>query len=235
MLIEVKYEIGRDSQKMTKHTVEDVRPSSIILLHVMSESREPSMQAVIGAISGLREKDYALKPYPSLYNQQSPKEGCPMFKVYLKPIMIGDSASSLGLSNDCLNALNVLKLQEDYYLKVGFKPPWISYFAFAGSEAVGVCSFKGAPIEGKVEIAYFTFSKNEGKGYGNQMCDGLIRIVQQTDPHLMVTARSLPMYSASTSILLRNGFELAGVVLDPEDGEVWEWSLTGRGKPIEDF
>jgi hypothetical protein len=31
------------------------------------------------------------------------------------------------------------------------------------------------------------------------------------------------MTSASTTILSRLGFQLAGTVNDPDDGEVWEW------------
>ncbi|MEW9670062.1 hypothetical protein [Ammoniphilus sp. 3BR4] len=56
-------------------------------------------------------------------------------------------------------------------------------------------------------------------------CAALVHIAKSFDPELMVTARTLPEQNASKSILRKNGFDLQGVVLDDEDGEVWEWLL----------
>jgi len=42
---------------------------------------------------------------------------------------------------------------------------------------------------------------------------------------VLVCARTLPQASASTKILEKNGFTLIGTVIDPDDGEVWEWRL----------
>lgn len=53
-------------------------------------------------------------------------------------------------------------------------------------------------------------------------CAALVHIAKSFDPELMVTARTLPEQNASKSILRKNGFDLQGVVLDDEDGEVWE-------------
>ena len=113
----------------------------------------------------------------------------------------------------------------EYYEFVGFNEPWISYYLKDGVEIVGICAFKGPPnSDNKVEIAYGTFEQFQGKGYGNKMC-ALLKDIALACSGIIVTARTLPQLSASTSILTKNGFHCKGLVNDPEDGEVWEWSL----------
>ena len=114
---------------------------------------------------------------------------------------------------------------QKYYELIGFNEPWISYYLKDGPEIVGTCSFKGSPnSDNKVEIAYYTFEKFQGKGYGNKMCV-LLKDIACSNGEIIVTARTLPQLNASTSILTKNGFHCIGLVNDPEDGEVWEWSL----------
>ncbi|TYP73323.1 polysaccharide deacetylase family protein [Paenibacillus methanolicus] len=62
-------EIAGDAQRMVDHTVEHAKPGSIILLHVMYESRTPSMQAVKGIIDGLRSKGYGFKTVSELMGE----------------------------------------------------------------------------------------------------------------------------------------------------------------------
>jgi peptidoglycan-N-acetylglucosamine deacetylase len=51
-------EIKDDPEKITFDVFENAKPGSIILLHVMYESRRPSLQALPGIIKGLKEKGY---------------------------------------------------------------------------------------------------------------------------------------------------------------------------------
>jgi peptidoglycan/xylan/chitin deacetylase (PgdA/CDA1 family) len=51
-------EIARDSRLIEAHVLESVRPGSIILLHVMGESRAATMEAVPGIIDGLLAQSY---------------------------------------------------------------------------------------------------------------------------------------------------------------------------------
>ncbi len=111
----------------------------------------------------------------------------------------------------------------DFYNRAGFVPPWIGYYARLNDEFVGSAGFKGKPKDKKVEIAYGTFRKYEGKGIGTEMCRQLVLLAIRTDPHIRITARTLPEENASTSILKKNGFILLGTVWDDEDGNVWEW------------
>ncbi|MDP2653068.1 MAG: GNAT family N-acetyltransferase [Candidatus Omnitrophota bacterium] len=118
----------------------------------------------------------------------------------------------------------VLAATASFYRRAGFHPPWVSYLAVAGGEAVGCCSFKSGPRDGCVEIAYFTFPPHEGKGFATKMAEGLIAIAGRQDKVLRVTARTLPEENASTAIMKKLGFVNQGPVQDPEDGTVWEWS-----------
>ncbi|MFA9558305.1 polysaccharide deacetylase family protein [Evansella sp. AB-rgal1] len=51
-------EIAASSDKITKHVVENVEPGSIILLHVMYESRRESLDAVAPIITALKDEGY---------------------------------------------------------------------------------------------------------------------------------------------------------------------------------
>lgn len=120
----------------------------------------------------------------------------------------------------------VLRIYPDYYSRVGYNPPWIGYVALnEDGEVVGCGGFKGAPKEGKIEIAYTTFERWQGRGIGAEICRHLVLLALQTDPAIRVTARTLPEPNASTRILTRNGFACTGTVYDDEDGNVWEWEL----------
>jgi len=112
---------------------------------------------------------------------------------------------------------------EAYYKVIGHKEPWLGYFAVFENQIAGVCGFKGAPKEGLVEIAYYVFPRFEGQGIATEMALKLVRIARSEDRTLTVSARTLPEHSASTSVLEKAGFRMAGTVRDPEEGPVWEW------------
>ena len=120
---------------------------------------------------------------------------------------------------------SALEATFEYYEKIGITVPWISYIAKAQSDFVGICSFKGKPIENKVEIAYYTFQQHEGNGYATAMCKNLIDIAHKERKDIIISARTLPEKNASTSVLVKNGFSFARTVVDYEDGEVYEWVL----------
>jgi len=150
-------------------------------------------------------------------------------KITLNPIhIVSKLAEDAGFDDP--KFLEVYHHQIKYYNEIGFHLPWIGYIAYSEGKVIGTCSFKGAPKNGKVEIAYFTFPEQEGKGFGNLMCACLVEIAKASDPHVVVSARTLPHHNASTSILKKNGFTLRDAVKDSEDGEVWEWILDSSVK-----
>lgn len=119
--------------------------------------------------------------------------------------------------------IQVFKTYERYYPVVGFDPPWIGYFALRENKVVGVGGYKGPPKNGKVEIAYGTVPGNEGQGIATEICRRLTLLATEEAPDINITARTLRIENASTSILRKNGYQLLGTVNDPEDGLVWEW------------
>jgi hypothetical protein len=134
------------------------------------------------------------------------------------------SPEDMGFPADSPAGMNI-KMQVEYYSKIGFHPPWIGYLAVAEGIPVGLGAFKGPPVDNRVEIAYFTFPENEGKGIGTEICRTLVSTALAEDPRVEVTARTLPEKNASNRILSKNGFVFSSTVQDPEDGEVWEWKF----------
>ncbi|HUF26778.1 MAG TPA: GNAT family N-acetyltransferase [Gemmatimonadaceae bacterium] len=105
--------------------------------------------------------------------------------------------------------------------------PWGSYLALDGPERrlVGACGFKGNPdAGGAVEIAYFTFPGEEGRGVATAMASALVELARVSEhPPSIVRAHTLPERNASVRVLEKNGFRRLGEVMDPEDGLVWRW------------
>lgn len=116
-----------------------------------------------------------------------------------------------------------LQMTIDFYKRVGFSPPWICYYAKQNDELVGCAGIKGKPVNGQIEIAYGTFEKYRNQGVGTKICRILVELSIRTDPEVRITARTLPENNYSTRILQKNKFQFLGNVIDPDDGDVWEW------------
>jgi RimJ/RimL family protein N-acetyltransferase len=108
---------------------------------------------------------------------------------------------------------------------IGFEPPWVGYITVDGDQPVGGCAFVGSPKAGSVEIAYYTLHEYEGRGHASHAVARLIEIARQTDPAVLLTAKTLPQDNPSTSILRRNGFNYAGETSDEDIGLAWAWVL----------
>ena len=111
----------------------------------------------------------------------------------------------------------------DYYEIIRFVTPWTGYFVLDGKIVKGTGEYKGAPVDGKVEIACGTVPEFEGLGVSSGIYRFLIDVALAEQPDVIITARTLRKESASTSILKENRFVFAGEVLDSDDGLVWEW------------
>ena len=109
----------------------------------------------------------------------------------------------------------------------GVTLPWVGYLALDGSlrRVVGTCGFKGSPdADGAVEIAYFTFPGEEGRGVATAMAGALVRVARAAPQQVaVVRAHTLAERNASCRVLEKVGFKHAGSLVDPEDGPVWRW------------
>lgn len=124
-------------------------------------------------------------------------------------------------------AAEVCRMVTVMYQARGFQIPWTGYLARRNHQYVGTCAFKSAPVNGRVEISYFTFPPFENQGVATTMAASLIEIAQGTDASLQVYAHTLPQASASTKLLGNLGFRYTRELQHPEDGPVWEWVLYG--------
>ena len=122
----------------------------------------------------------------------------------------------------------MLQMTLDFYKRVGFVPPWIGYYAEDNRNLVGSAGFKGQPVNGTIEIAYGTFEEFRHQGVGTAICKQLVDVALQTDPLVRITARTFEKDNFSSRILQKNNFICIGAVIDPEDGEVWEWVYTNK-------
>jgi [ribosomal protein S5]-alanine N-acetyltransferase len=122
----------------------------------------------------------------------------------------------------------ILTVFTEHYKKVGYEPPWIAYFiADDTGELIGGGGFKGAPVNGKVEISYGTFEKHQGRGIATEICRALRDLAVRTDPSVTVAARTVPDNYASIRVLEKNGFANKGMIFDQDDGDVFEFIYHG--------
>lgn len=120
-------------------------------------------------------------------------------------------------------AVDVLASMAALYEARGFVVPWIGYLARHDGDWIGTCAFTSAPVDGRVEIAYYCFAGNEGCGVATAMARQLLRLAQRQDPGIKLYAMTLPEENASTGILRKLGFVFGGELIHPEDGKVWRW------------
>lgn len=59
-------EIAKDANKIVEYVLANVKPGSIILLHVMYSSRKESLKSVKGIIAGLKSRGYEFKTVSEL-------------------------------------------------------------------------------------------------------------------------------------------------------------------------
>lgn len=121
----------------------------------------------------------------------------------------------------------VLAAMRDLYARRGFVPPWMGYLAVENGVAVGTCGFAAPPDDGVVEIAYFSFPGNEGRGLATRMAAELLALAMPLarQNRYQVIAHTLPEEGPSPVILRKLGFEWLGEIVHPEDGPVWKWRL----------
>ncbi len=120
---------------------------------------------------------------------------------------------------------HVIAATLNQYAKAGCKAPWLGYLAVEADQCIGTCAFKTPPVDERVEIAYFTFPGNEGRGVATEMARQLIEMARTTQPTICIYAQTLPEMSASTRVLEKLDFRFTTEVNHPEDGSVWEWEL----------
>ena len=125
-------------------------------------------------------------------------------------------------------AADVMHGTSEMYKATGYRPPWVGYLALVNDACVGTCAFKTPPVDGRVEIAYFTFPGHEGKGVATDMARCLIQKALSEPDAVRIYAQTMPEENASTRVLDKLGFHRTAELEHPEDGTVWEWELNAQ-------
>ncbi len=131
-------------------------------------------------------------------------------------------------------AREVVKQSLAHQSRIGIAPPWNGYLSIdeSAGTVVGAGGYKGNPsAEKTVEIAYITFPAFEARGFGKATAAALVEIARTADAVDTVLAHTLPEKSPSTGILQGLGFDFLGPVEDPDDGDVWRFSLELKADP----
>jgi len=101
--------------------------------------------------------------------------------------------------------------------------PWVHSFRLIHRDSgtvTGMCSFKGPPVNGIVEISYGVAPDRRGKGYATEAARALVGYASTCREVRLVRAHTLPDAIASKRVLVKCGFRYVGEVSDPEDGLV---------------
>lgn len=105
---------------------------------------------------------------------------------------------------------------------------WWTYLFIhqADRTLIGLGGFKGEPNEeGMVEIGYEVAPAYRRRGLAMEAAQGMINYAFARPEIKRVDAHTLPERNASTRVLEKVGMKHVGTVQDPQDGEIWRWSL----------
>jgi [ribosomal protein S5]-alanine N-acetyltransferase len=107
-------------------------------------------------------------------------------------------------------------------------PWWMHLFIHAADGAlIGLGGYKGVPDEGgAVEIGYSLAPAYRGQGLATEAARGLIANALESPQVTRVDAHTLAEKNPSTRVLQRVGMRFVQAKLDPDDGEIWHWSVT---------
>lgn len=103
-----------------------------------------------------------------------------------------------------------------------FRCAWARLASERSERIVGTCGFADSPVNGEAEIAYVTFSGNEGRGIARQVAVALMREARRTADTEAFVAHTQPQERPSTSPMQRLGFECLGAIEHPDDGAIWK-------------
>lgn len=104
---------------------------------------------------------------------------------------------------------------------------WWMHFIIheADNTLIGLGGFKGAPSGGQVEIGYEIAPGYRLRGLATEAARGMVDHALADARVDHVLAHTLPVHSASTTILQRLGLRFIEALDDPDDGPIWRWRL----------
>lgn len=106
--------------------------------------------------------------------------------------------------------------------------PWMMHFFVDAdtSALVGSGGYTGPPADRGVEIGYEIAPAFRRRGFARAAARALIEQAFATDAVDRIIAHTLAETNASNRALRALGFEFARAIRDPDEGEIWAWSLS---------
>jgi [ribosomal protein S5]-alanine N-acetyltransferase len=96
----------------------------------------------------------------------------------------------------------------------------------ADRRLIGLVGYKGRPdAAGMVEIGYSLSTRYRLRGLATEAARSLVNHAFTHQEVRKVQAHTLPERNGSVRVLEKLGMKYVGTVVDPDDGEVWHWSL----------
>ncbi len=90
---------------------------------------------------------------------------------------------------------------------------------------IGLGGYKGPVQKGVVEIGYEIAPAYRRQGLALEAAHGMTRNAFANPEVESVDAHTLPDRNASTRVLEKLGMKFVETVHDPQDGEIWRWSV----------
>lgn len=142
-----------------------------------------------------------------------------------KPVEFGDIAVSAGALPPRHVAVRALT-----HLDAGTPALWCVPFLImprSHDAILGGCTFKTAPVDGRVEIGYGVAPSHRGRGVATASVAQLLHLAAASGIVRQVFAHVLPGNFASAKVLSRLGFEMGSSVVDADGEDVmcWTWHV----------
>ena len=138
-----------------------------------------------------------------------------------EPVDFGDVAVSAGALPPRHVAVRALT-----HLDAGTPALWCMPFLImprSHDAILGGCTFKTAPVDGRVEIGYGVAPSHRGRGVATAAVTQLLHLAAASGIVRQVIAHVLPGNFASAKVLSRLGFEMGSAFVDTDEEEVVRW------------
>ena len=106
-----------------------------------------------------------------------------------------------------------------------------NWMIVAAREVVGLCGYKHRPsVDGAVDIGYSIAASRRRRGHATGAVAAILA-KSEADPRVSyIIAETAIDNHGSQRVLMKNGFQYIGTVIDPEDGErLLRWKVSVAG------
>ncbi|HEY5884004.1 MAG TPA: GNAT family N-acetyltransferase [Pyrinomonadaceae bacterium] len=155
----------------------------------------------------------------------------PHFEAILKEQQQLASLLNVKLAKDWLEFDAAQEAMQPSYQHLESHPEILGWWTYLfvhkpDQTLIGLGGFKGlVNDEGVVELGYAIAPDYRRRGLASEATLGMIQYAFAHPEIKRVDAHTLPEKNPSTGVLEKVGMKFVGPVHDPDDGEVWHWSL----------